>query len=127
MNKYATEAITRPGIALAVERALHRLHRPVEDRLATEALALLAQEAYTAGRHDALMGLRTIAEAAGELGLTPDSLRIIAARLQVGWRPHPNVLLLTREDIERIRHRPRGRPGRKPRAAAEGVAPATPT
>lgn len=90
-------------------------HRTICDRL--------AHEAYTRGRSDALLGLRTLAEAAAELDLHPITVRQVAARLQLGWRPQRGVLLLTREDIERIRTRPRGRPGPKPRTSLASSSP----
>lgn len=61
----------------------------------------LAQEAYEAGRHDALTGIVTLRQAADELGIDPTHLSRRANALGLGWKTG-TVRLFTREDMARL-------------------------
>lgn len=91
----------------AIEQALNDItsqqagNRPV---ILRHILTRLAQQAESAGRDNALLSLRTTAQAADELGISPRTARLIARQRGLGWDAGRD-LVLTTDDIDQMRDR----------------------
>lgn len=97
-DKLLAEPISRALDDLGVTRG-----RPVMSPAIIEHIVRrLAHEAFESGRHDALMGLLTLRQAAIELGTDPGNLSRRAKRLGIGWDAG-TVRLFTPEDVARLR------------------------
>lgn len=88
-------------------------------RVRDEAVVAKAlHEGYRRGRVDALAELRTAKDVAADLGITTGRLRVAARQLGVGWDIGPDRLYRA-EDVEALRNRVHGRPGRPPKLRPE--------
>lgn len=65
---------------------------------------------YQAGRADAIRELRTVADAAAELGVTVSRVYRLARSRGLGWQIGRGTWLFTQADIDAMRDR---RPGRR--------------
>ena len=65
---------------------------------------------YQAGRADAIRELRTVADAAAELGIDASRVRRLAQHRGLGWQISRGTWLFTPADIDAMRDR---RPGRR--------------
>lgn len=106
-----------------IDRALDRItsrHPAIEahEWFIRDRLAELAQHAYRAGAHQALMSLRTSAQVAEIIGVTQSHTRHLSRKHGVGWDIGRDILY-TPADVERLRAI-RAEHGRQRRQPDEG-------
>lgn len=53
--------------------------------------------------HGHVVDLYTSRQAAGLLHRSEQHIRLIAQRLELGWRPNPRITILTAAEVDRIR------------------------
>lgn len=84
--------------------------RPVSPAIAATICTRLAHMAYTAGKHDAIRDLKTVAEVATILGVNGSRVRVLAKHRGVGWQVSRGTWLFSPADVDAMRVRTPGRP-----------------
>lgn len=105
MSALDAQHLLPPEVARTLDALLARHPAfAAHERFVHDRLAELATRAYAHGESGALLGLRTAADAALDLGIDVSGVRRHARRLDLGWHTGRD-LILRPADVEAIRAR----------------------